>query len=301
MGSLHAIKSDLDRIAKSLVKAVLAYGEAESWVDSLTRGLASRQNGSLARLYWDGHAVVRAGGRDTSEAGRKPPRALADLLAGLDARNRGQHGAIDVKILTSATGGRNVIVDITGTKDWNAAALLDHDVTNLGTNLRALDGRQTSYEQGVFAALRAAGVRTGDPVMLVGHSQGGMIAVGAARNAREQGFNVTHVVTAGAPIGRTVGRVPQHVQVLALENATDVVPRVDAAKNPDRRNVVTVTGTYRDGSVGGAHGIGTAYQRIAEEADSSCEESIRAFVRSADGFLSATDVRTEAFVVTRGF
>lgn len=47
-----------------------------------------------------------------------------------------------------------------------------------------------------------------------------------------QAFNITHVVTAGSPIGRT--DIPADVQVLSLENQRDIVPHLDAAPNPDR-------------------------------------------------------------------
>ena len=44
-----------------------------------------------------------------------------------------------------------------------------------------------------------------------------------------------------SPIGRISRDLPESVQVLALENSADVVPHCDAAENPDRPNITTVT------------------------------------------------------------
>ena len=68
-------------------------------------------------------------------------------------------------------------------------------------------------------------------VMLVGHSEGGIVAVDAARDAAASGrFRITHVVTAGSPVGDLAGELPTTVQLLALENTADVVPALDNAR-----------------------------------------------------------------------
>ena len=78
------------------------------------------------------------------------------------------------------------IVDIPGTKSWDP--LPTGDITSLVTNLRAVTGKQTSYERGVLDAMKAAGVRPGDPVMMVGHSEGGLVAVNAAIRCAQDGL-----------------------------------------------------------------------------------------------------------------
>jgi pimeloyl-ACP methyl ester carboxylesterase len=111
----------------------------------------------------------------------------------------------------------------------------------VGTDLRAMAGLNTSYEEGVMQALDAAGVGPHTDVMLVGHSEGGIIAINTARDAVRSGrFRVTHVVTAGSPIGEVSDELPRSVQVLALENDDDVVPATDSADNPEDPNITTV-------------------------------------------------------------
>src|SRR5436190_30255 len=84
-----------------------------------------------------------------------------------------------------------------------------------GTTTRA--GRPTGYAEGVRSALAAAGAGAGEPVLLVGHSLGGMVA---AELARDPQLTVAGVVTAGSPVGAT----PEGIPVLSLENRGDVVP-----------------------------------------------------------------------------
>jgi hypothetical protein len=249
----------------------------------------------------DGYGVVRAPGLDRLGSAGSPPRTLTDVLADLGRRNDdARHGAIDVRVLTLPDGSRRAIVDITGTKSWDP--LPTSDITSMTTNGRALVGERTAYEGGVLEAMRRAGVRPRDDVMLVGHSEGGLVAVTAARDAVASGaFHVTHVVTAGAPIGLTVGALPSTVQVLALENSTDVVPHLDGVANPDRPNVTTVSARHGDGTVLGDHSIGEAYLPLAADAQSSSNRSIRDFLAGAAGYFQAKEVQTHTYQIQRRY
>jgi pimeloyl-ACP methyl ester carboxylesterase len=223
---------------------------------------------------------------------------LRDVIGDLAQRSSGRHGEIDVRILTMPDGSRRVIVDVTGTKSWDP--LPTRDITSLTTNGRALVGERTAYEEGVLAAMRAAGVQRSDRVMMVGHSEGGMVAVTAARDATASGeFDVTHVITAGAPIGRTVGSLPARVKVLALENTTDVVPHLDGVANPDKPNVTTVSGQRGNNTVGGDHDIARSYVPLAGDAQASHHRSVREFLHSAGGYFGATQVETRTYQIQR--
>jgi hypothetical protein len=249
----------------------------------------------------DGSGVVLPTGRDRTGAASTPPRELTDVLADLGERaGDDRHGMIDVRILTMADGSRRAIVDITGTKSWDP--LPTSDITSLTTNGRALVGERTAYEQGVLAAMHRAGVRRGDAVMLVGHSEGGLVAVNAARHAVSSGeFNVTHVITAGAPIGLTAAAVPSSVQVLALENGSDIVPHLDGRMNPDKPNVTTATSRHGDGTITGDHGIADAYLPVAADVQASGNRSIRDFLAGAAGFFRAGSVETHTYQITRRY
>ncbi len=258
--------------------------------------------GLLGHGFADGKAEVQPLGGDPGADAAGPPRNLHDVLAALGRRNHGAHGEIDVRVLDPGSPGpRHVIVDIPGTKDW---ALTPHnrDITSIGTNLRTLAGQPTSYQQGVTEAMRRAGVQPGDDVLLVGHSEGGVVALNtAAQLADSQEFHVSHVVTAGAPIGAATATVPRTVAVLALENEGDLVPHLDGQDNPDRTNVVTV-GLNRDaGAPGPSHALDRSYIPGAADVDASDDPSVRSYLDGLGGFLSAETISTSTYVVRRSY
>jgi pimeloyl-ACP methyl ester carboxylesterase len=188
-------------------------------------------------------------------------------------------------------------VNITGTTDWGFANRHNSIVSNVGTNLRALGNEPTTYAAGVLLAMRASGIRQGEPVMLVGHSQGGLVAARLATDlAGSSEFTVTHVVTAGAPIGLI--DVPSSVQVLSLENRSDVVPDLDGIGNPTRPNQLTVS-VDRGGHGLGGHGLETAYLPAAADVDACGDPSVTDWLAGASSFLGGTKVDTQVFQVTR--
>ncbi|WP_104522996.1 esterase/lipase family protein [Blastococcus atacamensis] len=244
----------------------------------------------LGQLWPDGDPVVTDRPDDAAISAVTPPRNVRDLMTALERRadrSSKDHDQISVRVLTRADGSRSYIVDIPGTADWNAPGALNPQTHDLGTNIRVLGGDDTTRQAAIAEALRRAGASWTDPVMLVGHSQGGMVAAQAAHDAGTPAFqfNVQSVVTAGSPIARA--DVPPTVQVLALENAHDLVPHLDARENDDDPNVTTVIFERQNGSIGHNHGIGDAYQYGAEAVDRSDDPSIAAFRERAGAFLVA--------------
>jgi pimeloyl-ACP methyl ester carboxylesterase len=134
--------------------------------------------------------------------------------------------------------------------------------------------------------MRRAGVSPDDEVMLVGHSEGGIVAVDAACHANLHRFDCTHIVTAGSPIGVVARSLPQSVQVLALENASDIVPHTDGAANPVTAGITTATVDQSATGIGPSHDLEASYVPAAEQVDASDDPSIRLFAASAAGFLS---------------
>jgi pimeloyl-ACP methyl ester carboxylesterase len=140
--------------------------------------------------------------------------------------------------------------------------------------------------------MASAGVTPGqEPVMLSGHSQGGLLAAALAATPRfRRRFRVTHVVAAGAPIGRAA--VPASVRVLALEHRRDPVPRLDQRPDPDRPRWVTV---HRDLGVEvdeawEAHDS-RRYTGTARHVDRSHDASLRHWRRHSARFLAGEQAR----------
>lgn len=218
-----------------------------------------------------GRAQVAA--EPTPRAGAGVPRSLEDLAA--DQRNLGDGedyaGHIRVIEVPQARGSA-WIVEISGTQVWDPRAGenpfdVTTDVRSMAQDATLLaDGVQQALEQAQAASASHEGARDGvsgrgpkpgpdrepdwdpDPVMLVGHSLGGIAAAGLASSPRfTRAHPVTHVVTMGSPVGRMP--VPAGIEVLSLEHTQDAVPRLDGQPNPDRTTWVTVSRELRDGGV----------------------------------------------------
>ena len=259
----------------------------------------------VGQLYPDGHATVTDAGIDTSDPrATHLPNGFGDLMDGLDYRNGLAHAGspdqIDVRVITHPDGSKAYVVDIPGTKVWDGPGSANPSLNDLGTNVHVLGGDVTAREEAIAEALRRAGASPTDPVMLVGHSQGGMVAAQAAHDSGTGGFNfnVTHVLTAGSPIGRV--DIPANVQVLSLENSHDIVPHLDAAANPDRPNRTTVTFDNQLGTIGGDHSTDKSYLPAAQALDTSADPSVRAYRDSASAFLGTTNTgQTQVYDLAR--
>lgn len=247
--------------------------------------------GLLALLYSPGRPVF-AQRVDGAAPAVLVPGGIGEVLERLDHRNSaarpalGTQGDIGVtRVVTVGPEGRPLvswIVDIPGTKDWQLVPGERPALNDLASNLELMAGTESARVQALEQVLAAAGVAPGQPIMLVGHSQGGMVAVRAAQELGRR-LDVTHVVTAGSPIGGMVA--PAGVEVLSLENRQDVVPHTDGLENPQGGEHLTVLFDHRGPTVADNHGIGTAYLPAARDLDLSADPAVRAWLDGAQDFL----------------
>ena len=94
------------------------------------------------------------------------------------------------------------------------------------SNLELQAGERSASMEAVEAAMREAGIPPGAPVLLNGHSQGGMVTSALLQDpAFRERYNVTHMITEGSP--NDSRQVPAGVNYLALEHTNDAVPKLD--------------------------------------------------------------------------
>lgn len=198
---------------------------------------------SLARLH-PPDGGPRADRATDIDLGLAPPRSMRELMANLDRvaslspePDSPNNGAMAVQRVVGGDGEPAYVVYVPGTDRFNAPWDQTGDVRDMKANLQALGGGETTHARAVLEAMRHAGVGPHDPVLLAGHSQGGLVAGYLANHPG--GFNITDVVTAGAPTAH-LGPFPDGVRVLSLENERDIVPLLDGEDNPARDNHVTV-------------------------------------------------------------
>ena len=261
--------------------------------------------GLLAALY-TGEQPVTTPTTLTVPGAEAPAADLAGLLHHLAqvsalATHPGGEGTIEVQTIRTPDGSVRHVVYLPGTDDlattpWGQ----DGDVRDLGTNFQLVGGQDNAYQQGVLDAMRQAGIRAGEPVALVGHSQGGMVA--AALAAQGSPYSVSHVVTAGSPTAHLEG-FPPGSHVLSLENHGDVVPLLDGEDNPDSAEQVTVR--FDDGvaSIVGDHDL-RHYVDGAVAVQNSHDPSIREQLASLaeSGFVGTAtgqEVTSQVFRITR--
>ncbi|KRC60813.1 hypothetical protein ASE14_07525 [Agromyces sp. Root81] len=130
------------------------------------------------------------------------------------------------------------VVTLPSTQDWQAAGVFfgedmngDGAVNDLDTNivLRLFPEVRTQYERAVMEAMRQAGIQPSDPVMLVGFSQGGILAGHLAAN-RSSEFNFQAVLAYGAPIDDMA--IPPKTEVVSMQHDGDVVHTLDLTARP---------------------------------------------------------------------
>jgi hypothetical protein len=234
------------------------------------------------------------------------PATVRDLLdhlqqvAALSGRaDSPANGTVEVQTISSPDGTVRHVLYLPGTDDFNAPWDQDGDVRDLETDLDSMGGRPDAYQQGILAVLHEAGVGPDEPLLVVGHSLGGMEA--AALAAHHHGFHVTDVVTAGSPTAQVAG-FPPGTHVLSLEQQGDIVPALDGAPNPDSVEQTTVVFDAHpaDGVV--AHHSYDAYEQGAGLVDASRDPSVVSAVQSlhVHGYLGAGgSVTSQVFQITR--
>lgn len=201
-----------------------------------------------------------------------PPDGMADLLGrlgGLAPNGVDGESRIAIDRLENPDGTRSWIVEIPGTQDWMPnGGTNPFDTTS---NLQLMSGGESDVTRAVESAMERVGILPGEEVMLVGHSQGGIAAMALASTPSfTDKYTVSAVLTAGAPVG-WADPAPG-IEVLSLEHQSDTVLALDASKNPDRADWVTVRRDLgasgneidrrADNDIVGRHDLAT-YQRTA--------------------------------------
>ncbi|WP_028049486.1 hypothetical protein [Cellulomonas sp. URHD0024] len=143
-------------------------------------------------------------------------------------------GMVSLQQLTHPDGTRAWVVEIPGTEVWTVNDTNPMDST---TNLRLMAGLPDDMTDAVLEAMQQAGIGADEPVMLAGHSQGGMVAMSVAA-AVGTGYSVRVVATAGSP--DIPHRPRPGVEVRNYRHDEDVVPQTDGSPDITTRDVTVL-------------------------------------------------------------
>ena len=188
-----------------------------------------------------------------------PPKNLADLAIRLQSTYSNPSSAIKIESYQISSG-KQFLVYIPGTQ---SISLAGSNPLNLRSNLTAMAGViQAPSEQAVRDAIAKAGAGKNDKVLLIGHSQGALIAGNIALAAED--YQVSGIVSFAGPIGHLKLDVP----VLAIQHAADPVPLLSGQANPLAQDWVTASSDREFGDLVAAHRL-DGYLETAAELDQS--------------------------------
>jgi hypothetical protein len=174
--------------------------------------------------------------------------------------------------------GRSWVVYVGGTADWSLVA--GGEPWDMTSNAAAISEQSAGSYRAVVEAMHEAGVQPTDPVIGVGHSQGGLVMAQVAASGE---FNTVGLATFGAPAGQV--QLPDALPVIATEHADDLIPalggtRQDNTGEGSRHLVVTrevfATTEPPVGDALPAHTM-NGYRETARMIDASPEPRLIAF------------------------
>lgn len=189
------------------------------------------------------------------EPDRRPVRSFEDslaVMAELDPEQGATYGELRIDRTTSAEGEHSWQVFIPGGQGFNPT-----NVHSLIHSVRAVEGQMTPSVAMVASALREVGAVKGEPIVITGHSHGGITGSMFANNPRMRAeFDVALVITAGSPIDRHTIRADTHV--LAFEHTEDPIPGADGVNRLSKPGLTRVERTLADSAdplISGGQGI----------------------------------------------
>lgn len=258
------------------------------WAERWPAGPGAARPTSLTRPGVSASSVAAA--EEWRRVSGRAPGSLAGSMRRVAALSGLGEGRIAIEAVTGADGVTRYVVELPG-----IASLRDTPYPqDLPGAVSAAALAPSSYAGAVRRALDLAGVPTGAPALLVGHSQGGVVAMNLAGDPTFNGgrAQVTHVVAAGSPVTH-VQALPG-TRVLTVENTHDIVTHLD---NEDSRHRapdgarVDVAFSRDTGSVGANHSARLYADELAALADSP-NPRLRAFVAGLAPYLRGRTTTT---------
>ena len=169
-----------------------------------------------------------------SETKSLKPASITKMLDRLWGLSSKTEPTIGIDLFENPTGNKVAVVYIPGTQTVGLGE--GANPLDMASNIQAISSYgEAASERAVLLAMKQAGIESNDEVILVGHSQGGMVAGNLA--AFPSGFVAAGLVAFGAPLAHNKNlKAP----VMAIEHVNDPVPNLSGKANPMKNNWVTV-------------------------------------------------------------
>jgi alpha-beta hydrolase superfamily lysophospholipase len=178
------------------------------------------------------------------------------------------------------------------------------------TDVQLMGARANDLSDGIVKALKNAGAKKGQQMVMIGHSLGGIAAVATSQTKQfRKNFSAPSIITLGSPIASVP--IPKDVRVLALEHRQDIFPALGGASNPKGSNVTTVTRDLAESAdakerAAAKDAKGTAahsrkfYSQTLAMVDKNQDVSVMAFKKAVAGVLRpGAEVETTQYLTQR--
>lgn len=167
-------------------------------------------------------------------------------------------------------GGVHADVFIAGTDEWGMGS--GTSVFDMESNLNLVAGHTALSAVATTHAMRMAGVKPGDSVTFIGHSQGGAVA---GRLAESGLYRTAGLLTVGSP----TGTIPLHgdYPAMVIEHTNDIVPALGGERLTTQATVVTRNSGHALVDIVGAHSA-ESYQQTAALIDRSSAPELATWI-----------------------
>ena len=201
--------------------------------------------------------------------GGRPAPSIGSMLDRVGDLEDQPAASIAVQRVVGADGTPRYVVVLSGMRRMTNTS----DPEDLLGSGAAVVRTTTNYTTCVREAIDAALVPLGAEVLLVGHSEGGIVAMDLAGDPAFNGgrVRVKQVVAAGAPISSKPVAEGSGTRVLSIENVNDIVTHLDAADPPaTRQSLERLTYRFADDEhdIVGSHNVSLYARQAAALADS---------------------------------
>lgn len=248
-------------------------GRGEAWAASM-RGddasssypASSLRGNEPAAVTDDTAAILRGRGGGASgvslsavesSSGVTPATSMAERVARIPDSDT----PIRVETYQLPDGTTHAEVFIAGTNQWSVGT--GDSPFDMESNLGLVAGVSAASALATTQAMRMAGVKPGDAVGFVGHSQGGAVAATLAESGV---YRTTSLVTVGAPTSTLP--VKGDYPAVLIEHANDIVPGVGGSRVTTNATVVRRDSGHQRFDVLGAHST-DSYRETAAMIDLS--------------------------------
>ncbi|MGY4858878.1 hypothetical protein [Cryobacterium sp. AP23] len=212
----------------------------------------------------------------------RPPAGFADLADRIPTADDG--GQVRIERYGDPAH-PSWLVYLGGTLEWSPAG--STEPWDMTSNVNAVADQEAGSYRAVLAAMQAAGVQPGDPVVPVAHSQGGLIA---AELAARGDINAVGLVTFGAPAGQVA--IPDGLPAIAVEHSDDIIPALGGTAAEDDARLYVRREVFAGVEVPTAEALPAhqlaSYRETARLVDASVEPRLLAFREQLGGIVGTT-------------